>query len=226
MFTLTDTVGFVRHLPHQLVESFRSTLEEIAEADLVLHVVDGSDAQPEEQVSAVREVLAEIDATKVPEIIVVNKLDAADPVTIARLRHALPGASFVSARTGEGIAALRERVAAALPAPPVPVHVLVPFTVGIAGLPGALRGHGAGRGAHRRRHAADRQGPGGAGGRARAVRGGRHRMTQARPGTTLASPGRDLGMTLAPSREAMCRDVGLGDPAAAARTGAADRDRR
>jgi GTP-binding protein HflX len=130
VFTLTDTVGFVRHLPHQLVESFRSTLEEIADADLVLHVVDGSDEQPEEQVSAVREVLAEIDATKVPEIIVVNKVDAADPVTLARLRHALPGASFVSARTGEGIAALRERVAGALPAPPVPVHVLLPFTVG------------------------------------------------------------------------------------------------
>ena len=130
VFTLTDTVGFVRHLPHQLVESFRSTLEEIADADLVLHVVDGSDAQPEEQVSAVREVLAEIDATKVPEIIVVNKIDAADPVTLARLRHALPGASFVSARTGQGIPALRERLAAALPAPPVPVHVLVPFTAG------------------------------------------------------------------------------------------------
>jgi GTP-binding protein HflX len=130
VFTLTDTVGFVRHLPHQLVESFRSTLEEVAEADLVLHVVDGSDPRPEEQVSAVREVLAEIDASRVPEIIVVNKIDAADPLTLARLRHALPGAALVSARTGEGIDALRERIAAALPAPPVPVQVLLPFTAG------------------------------------------------------------------------------------------------
>lgn len=130
VYTLTDTVGFVRHLPHQLVESFRSTLEEIGEADLVLHVVDGSDGHPEDQVGAVREVLAEIDAAQVPEIIVVNKIDAADPITLARLRHDLPGAVFVSAATGEGIAALEEAIAAALPNPEVLVDVLVPFTEG------------------------------------------------------------------------------------------------
>ena len=75
-YTLTDTVGFVRHLPHQLVEAFRSTLEEVADADLILHVVDGSDPDPLGQIAAVREVLAEIDAAAVPELIVVNKADA------------------------------------------------------------------------------------------------------------------------------------------------------
>ena len=130
IYTLTDTVGFVRHLPHQLVESFRSTLEEVTDADLIVHVVDGSDANPEDQVGAVRDVLTEIDARTVPELMVVNKVDAADPVTIARLRHLLPDAVFVSARTGEGVEELRERIAAALPDPAVTVRVLVPFTAG------------------------------------------------------------------------------------------------
>ena len=130
VYTLTDTVGFVRHLPHQLVESFRSTLEEIADSDLLIHVVDGSDEHPEDQVTAVREVLGEIDALAVPEIIVVNKIDAADDETLTRLRHALPGALFVSARTGEGIDALRRVIAGALPDPAVAVRVLMPFTEG------------------------------------------------------------------------------------------------
>ncbi|HEY5879584.1 MAG TPA: GTPase HflX [Nakamurella sp.] len=130
IYTLTDTVGFVRHLPHQLVESFRSTLEEIADSDLLLHVVDSSDENPEAQVTAVREVLGEIDALGVPEIIVVNKIDAADEMTLTRLRHALPGAVFVSARTGAGIEDLRERIAAALPDPAVAVNVLMPFSQG------------------------------------------------------------------------------------------------
>ena len=129
-FTMTDTVGFVRHLPHQLVESFRSTLEEIGEADVLLHVVDGSDDAPEDQVSAVREVLAEINAATVPELMVVNKIDTAEPATLLRLRSALPGAVFVSARTSEGIAELRTALAAALPDPAVTVSVLVPFTGG------------------------------------------------------------------------------------------------
>jgi GTP-binding protein HflX len=129
-YTLTDTVGFVRHLPHQLVESFRSTLEEVRDADLLLHIVDGSDEHPEDQVSAVREVLAEIDALGVPEILVVNKIDAADDMTLTRLRHVLPGAVFVSARTGAGIDALRARIAESLPEPPIAVRVLVPFTEG------------------------------------------------------------------------------------------------
>ncbi len=130
IFTLTDTVGFVRHLPHQLVEAFRSTLEEVAEADLIVHVVDGSDPRPLDQVAAVREVLIGIDAGEVPELIVVNKIDRADATSLTTLRSLLPGAVFVSAKTGEGIAELAERLAAALPRPDVAVDVLLPFTAG------------------------------------------------------------------------------------------------
>ena len=78
-FTLTDTVGFVRHLPHQLVDAFRSTLEEVAEADLILHVVDGSDAEPRAQIAAVREVLGQIERRRRAELVVINKADEADP---------------------------------------------------------------------------------------------------------------------------------------------------
>ncbi len=130
VYTLTDTVGFVRHLPHQLVESFRSTLEEIGEADLLLHVVDGSDLAAEEQVNAVHEVLAEIDAQKVPELLVVNKLDDAPAEEILRLRHLFAGAYFVSAKTGEGIDELRLAIAAHLPDPAVTVRALIPFDQG------------------------------------------------------------------------------------------------
>ena len=130
-YTLTDTVGFVRHLPHQLVEAFRSTLEEVAEADLVLHVVDASDPMPERQVAAVRDVLAEVVEERgeaaPPELLVVNKTDAADAFTLARLRNLMPGAVFVSAHNGTGITELRDRIAAALPHPSVVVDVLVPF---------------------------------------------------------------------------------------------------
>ena len=101
-YTLTDTVGFVRHLPHQLVEAFRSTLEETAEADLILHVVDGSDPEPEAQLAAVRGVLAEIGAAHVPELVVVNKIDSADPVVLQGLRAREPGSLSVSAKTGAG----------------------------------------------------------------------------------------------------------------------------
>ncbi|AHI00019.1 GTPase HflX [Kutzneria viridogrisea] len=133
-YTLTDTVGFVRHLPHQIVEAFRSTLEEAADADLLLHVVDGSDPRPEWQVQAVREVLGEIGGElnrPMPrELVVVNKTDAADEVALARLRNLLPGAAFVSAHTGSGVAALREQVAELLPRPTLVVEVLVPYTQG------------------------------------------------------------------------------------------------
>ena len=129
-YTLTDTVGFVRHLPHQLVDAFRSTLEEVAAADLLLHIVDGSDPDPLGQIDAVRVVLSEIDAAAVPELIVVNKIDAMTPDDVITLRRALPGASWVSARTGEGIDALREVLAARLPHPDVDVDVLVPYDRG------------------------------------------------------------------------------------------------
>ncbi|HEX6232331.1 MAG TPA: GTPase HflX [Jiangellaceae bacterium] len=130
VFTLTDTVGFVRHLPHQLVEAFRSTLEEVAEADLVLHVIDGAHPDPEGQLAAVRSVLADVDAEKVPEIVVINKIDAADDATVARLLRAEPHAVPVSAYTGEGIDKLQSLLESELPKPPVEIEALVPYDRG------------------------------------------------------------------------------------------------
>jgi GTP-binding protein HflX len=133
-YTLTDTVGFVRHLPHQLVDAFRSTIEEAADADLLVHVVDGSDPAPEDQVNAVRHVLADITKRRSdplpPELLVINKADAADPVALARLRHLMPGAVEVSARTGAGVADLAGVIADRLPRPQAVVDVLVPYTRG------------------------------------------------------------------------------------------------
>jgi GTPase len=129
-FTLTDTVGFVRQLPTQLVEAFRSTLEEVAEADLLLHVVDGSHPDPEGQIAAVREVLSDVQARHVPELVVVNKADAADPEVLARLRTREPSAVVVSARTGAGLVQLQQRVSELLPRPDVELEVLVPYDRG------------------------------------------------------------------------------------------------
>src|SRR4051794_4118116 len=129
-YTLADTVGFVRHLPHQLVEAFRSTLEEVAQADLVLHVVDGSHPDPAAQLGAVREVLAEIGAVDVPEIVVVNKADIADRAFLRRLAAAEPDVIAVSARTGQGLDELRDRIADRLPRPDVDVELLVPYDRG------------------------------------------------------------------------------------------------
>lgn len=130
VYTLSDTVGFVRHLPHQLVEAFRSTLEEVASADLILHVVDASDEDPEAQIRAVREVLADIDALNVPEQIVFNKVDAADAETQLRLRSLVPDAVFVSARTGAGLPELMEIIESRLPHPSQQVEALIPYTRG------------------------------------------------------------------------------------------------
>ncbi|WP_017625244.1 GTPase HflX [Nocardiopsis chromatogenes] len=126
-FTLSDTVGFVRHLPHQLVEAFRSTLEDVADADLIVHVVDASHPDPEQQLASVREVFADIGAQDVPEIVVLNKTDAADPVDVKRLRTREPDAVEVSARTGEGVDDVIAAVAAALPELQHEVRVLVPY---------------------------------------------------------------------------------------------------
>ncbi|MBO0770069.1 MAG: GTPase HflX [Actinobacteria bacterium] len=126
-FTLTDTVGFVRHLPHQLVDAFRSTLEEVAEADLVLHVVDGSDADPQSQIAAVREVLTEIGAADVPEVVVINKSDVADPITVKGLELAERGAVLVSARTGAGVDGLLAAIEQALPRRQEEVSAVVPY---------------------------------------------------------------------------------------------------
>jgi GTP-binding protein HflX len=129
-FTYTDTVGFVRHLPHQLVEAFRSTLEEVDGAELVLHVVDGSHPDPGAQLAAVREVFADIGAVGMTELIVVNKVDVADPAVVARLRRDEPHVALVSALTGEGLDALQHRIAELLPRPDVDVSILVPYDRG------------------------------------------------------------------------------------------------
>jgi GTP-binding protein HflX len=129
-YTLTDTVGFIRHLPHDLVEAFRSTLEESTRADLLLHVVDGSDADPLGQIQAVREVLSGIGAAGIAEQLVINKIDQAAPDALLALRGAYGDAVFVSARTGEGIDELRARLEERLPRPELEVEALVPYDRG------------------------------------------------------------------------------------------------
>lgn len=136
-FLLTDTVGFVRHLPTQLVEAFRSTLEEVVDADLLVHVVDGADANPLAQINAVRQVISEViadrgaDGGEAPqELLVVNKIDAASDLALAKLRHALPGAVFVSARTGDGVDALRRRMAELVAPTDAAVDVVIPYDRG------------------------------------------------------------------------------------------------
>ncbi|MFT4088047.1 MAG: GTPase HflX, partial [Gordonia sp. (in: high G+C Gram-positive bacteria)] len=130
----TDTVGFVRHLPTQLVEAFRSTLEEAVDADLLIHVVDGSDAFPGKQISAVRQVLSEVRDTEEselpPELLVVNKIDAVDHVRMTTMRHEYPDAVFVSARTGEGIDELFARITEFVEQGDVEAVLQVPFDRG------------------------------------------------------------------------------------------------
>ncbi len=129
-YTLADTVGFVRSLPTQLIEAFRSTLEEVADADLLLHVVDGSHPDPEGQISAVRAVLAEVGGDQVREVIVINKADAADPEVIERLTRHEKHSIVVSARTGRGIEQLRELIAVELPKPDIDVKAVLPYDRG------------------------------------------------------------------------------------------------
>jgi GTPase len=129
-YTLTDTVGFVRHLPHQLVDAFRSTLEEVADAELILHVVDGSDADPRSQLAAVREVLAEVGAADVPELVVINKADQADPIELEAVRLAEPQSVVVSARTGAGIEELLAEIERLLPRQFREVSVVIPYDRG------------------------------------------------------------------------------------------------
>ena len=129
-FTLTDTVGFVRRLPHQLVEAFRSTLEEVAEADLILHVVDGSHPDPEGQLQTVRAVFAEIDANHVPEIVVVNKCDAADPLVLSRISRREKHCVLVSALTGAGLPELIDILEQEVPRPETLIRVVLPYHAG------------------------------------------------------------------------------------------------
>lgn len=128
--TVTDTVGFVRHLPHQLVEAFRSTLEEVAEADVIVHVVDGSDPHPEEQLAAVRGVLSDLGVGERPELVVLNKADIADPEVVRAMRRRDPDLVVCSARTGQGIDELLDAIDNALPLPPVEVDVVIPYSRG------------------------------------------------------------------------------------------------
>lgn len=130
VYTLADTVGFVRHLPHHLVEAFRSTMEEVGDSDLILHVVDGSHPAPEEQLAAVREVFRDVGAVNVPEIVVINKADAADPLVLQRLLRVEKHSIAVSARSGEGMEQLLALLESELPRPQIQTEVLVPYTEG------------------------------------------------------------------------------------------------
>ena len=129
-FTIADTVGFVRNLPHQLVEAFRSTLEEIAAADLIVHVVDATDPNPMGQISTVREVIADFDAAAIPELVVFNKSDLLTEAREVELRGLVPGAVFVSAKTGKGMDLLEASIADSLPKPDVPFSGVIPYSRG------------------------------------------------------------------------------------------------
>jgi GTP-binding protein HflX len=128
--TISDTVGFVSKLPHDLVEAFRSTLEEVTLSDMVLHVADASSAELDEQIEAVRRVLGEIGAANMPEVLVLNKIDRMRGSERARLARRFPGSVAVSALTGEGVLGVLESVAAALPNPPVEIEALIPWSRG------------------------------------------------------------------------------------------------
>lgn len=130
VYTLTDTVGFVRNLPHQLVEAFRSTLEEVGDADVIVHVVDGSHPDPAAQLATVRDVIGDVGARDIPEIVVFNKADLVDDDTRLVLRGLAPHALFVSSRTGEGVDELRATIERTLPLPAVEVRAVVPYDRG------------------------------------------------------------------------------------------------
>lgn len=130
VYTLTDTVGFVRHLPHQLIDAFKSTLEEVADADVIVHVVDGSHADPFEQIRAVRQVIQEVGGEKIPEIIAINKVDIADPHTIMEILRKEPNSFAFSVRTGFGVAALVQAIESSLPRPTIEIKAVIPYNRG------------------------------------------------------------------------------------------------
>ncbi len=126
-YTLADTVGFVENLPHQLVEAFRSTLEEIAAADLIVIVVDGSNPQPMKQLNTVRSVLAETGITAIEQLVVFNKRDLMPFDTEIELANRVEGSMFVSAKTGVGLSELEEKIASKLPKPEIEFEGLIPY---------------------------------------------------------------------------------------------------
>ena len=130
IYTLVDTVGFVRHLPHQLVEAFKSTLEEVSEADLIVHVVDGAHTDPFEQIRAVREVIREIGGSEIMEIIAINKADIAPPEKIMEILRKESNAYAISARTGYGLENFIKAIEVALPKPKVEINAIIPFNRG------------------------------------------------------------------------------------------------
>ena len=130
IYTLSDTVGFVRHLPHQLIEAFKSTLEEVSGADLIVHVVDGSHPDPQEQLRAVREVIRDIGGGEIPEIIAINKADIAPPEKLMQLLREEANSFAFSARTGFGIETLVAAIETSLPRPRVEIKAVIPFSRG------------------------------------------------------------------------------------------------
>ena len=130
VYTISDTVGFVRHLPHQLIDAFKSTLEEVSESDLIVHVVDGSHPDPFEQIRAVRLVIDEIGGKDIPEIIAINKVDIADPAVIMEVLRKEPNSYAFSVRTGFGIEGLLHAIESSLPRPSVEIDVVIPYNRG------------------------------------------------------------------------------------------------
>jgi GTP-binding protein HflX len=130
VYTLSDTVGFVRHLPHQLIDAFKSTLEEVSESDLIVHVVDGSHPDPFEQIKAVRLVIDEIGGKDIPEIIAINKVDIADPDVIMEILRKEPNSYAFSVRTGFGVEGLLHAIESSLPRPSVEIKVVIPYDRG------------------------------------------------------------------------------------------------
>ncbi len=127
---MSDTVGFVRRLPHELVEAFRSTLDEAADADLLVHVVDADDPDPDGQIIAVRDVLNEIGAAEVPEILVFNKIDIAEPAVVQRLLTVYERSVAVSAVTGEHIDDITAAIVDGLEAVTTTMNLLIPYDRG------------------------------------------------------------------------------------------------
>ena len=130
VYTLSDTVGFVRHLPHQRVEAFKSTLEEVAGADLIVHVVDGSHPDPAEQIRAVRQVINEVGGGDIREIIAINKADIAAPEALMKILREEENSFAFSARTGFGVETLLAAIESSLPRPRVEIRTIIPFTRG------------------------------------------------------------------------------------------------
>ena len=127
VYTLSDTVGFVRHLPHQLVDAFKSTLEEVSGADLIVHVVDGSHSDPFEQIRAVRQVISEIGGGEIPEIIAINKVDIASPDVVMEILRKEHNSYAFSVRSGFGVEGLVHAIEKSLPHPNVEITTVIPY---------------------------------------------------------------------------------------------------